>query len=606
MRRLQEIFLKNYDIKNRELYLKARFVSAVTMAVVLAGVMTTTYSIWLQGVSLSTIVQLLAVLVMAGALAVLAKGRFMAAIHIIFTFGFASVWLVMFLESPDTVLSKADSVVLIIGLFSAMSLSFFKTRRPIVIYLAANTLVLLGYAAHLQSSKVLPASEIVEYFFDNLVALAFVFFISFNAVAIHRQVMDALRSELSQRKRIQKALSDNERKLADHLNNTPVGAIFIDPDYRVIEWNPSAERIFGYQKSEALGKEVTALIVPEEMRSAVTGIFDRLLSGQGGTRSENENMTKSGEKIICDWYNSALRDAEGRTIGAASLVNDITEKVKTQEMMIQAEKMMSVGGLAAGMAHEVNNPLSGMLQNAQLISQRLNPDIPANQSSAEAIGVPMASVSAYARDRDILMQLDHIRDAGDRAIKVIENMLRFSRKSDAVREAVDLPELMDSTVDLAGHDHALEIRYAFRQIELVKEYEADLPRLFCERTKVQQVLLNLFRNASDAMNQKEYSGGGPRLMLRVKREENHVRIEVEDNGAGMPPEVRKRVFDPFYTTKGERGTGLGLSISRHIITEDHGGRMTVDSQPGLWTRFTIDLPFEDAFVEPPEKTDFDI
>lgn len=511
MRWIADFFLKNYDARNKELFLKARFVILVALAVILATVITIGHSIWIQGLVASVMVQILTAFVMAGAIGLLVMGRYTWAVHIIFTAGFASLWLVMFIEPPSPVLAKVDSIVLVIGLFSAMNVAFFKTRHPIVLYLTGNALAMVLYMGHLYEGGILPPGEIVEYFFDNAVALIFVFIIAFNAVAINRKVYSELRGALLERKRAEKALVESQRMLADHLKSTPVGSIFWDLEFRVTEWNPSAERIFGYSRQEVLGQHVEHLILPDDVKAHVEKVFGDLLSGRGGERSVNENLTKSGSRIVCDWYNAVLKDADGKVVGVASLVNDITEKVRTQEMIIQSEKMMSVGGLAAGMAHEVNNPLSGIIQNAQLISQRLTSDIPANRKAAEDLGIPLSAISAYARERSILKQLDQIGETGLRALKVIENMLSFSRKSDAVREAVDIVDLMDSTLALAGHDHAMELRYAFRHIQLVREYDAGLPKIFCERTKIQQVLLNLLKNASDSMNQKEYGSGAPGL-----------------------------------------------------------------------------------------------
>lgn len=542
-------FLKKYDRSNKELFLKARFIFMVTIGVILATALTIGHSIYLQGMTPPLFIQVMAVLVMSGALVVLVQGQYNWAIHIIFAAGFSSLWLVMFFDPPFPVLAKLDSIVLVIGLFSAMNVAFFRTRFPILIYLAINAAAFLLYLIHLEMDSVLPRGEMIEYFFDNAVALAFVSFVAYNAVAINRQILSTLELELSERKKAQQALLESQRKLSDHLNNTPVGSIFWDLKFRVVEWNPSAQSIFGYSKQEALGKSVNDLILPENMKASVSKIFDDLLSQTGGERSVNENITKNGKRIICDWYNSVLRDADGNITGVASLVNDITEKIKIQEIMIQSEKMMSVGGLAAGMAHEVNNPLSGMIQNAQLANQRLTASIPANCNAAQALGLSLPGISAYAKERGILKQLDHINEAGQHALQVIQNMLNFSRKSDSVREPVDITDLIDRTVVLAGHDHGLNLRYAFKHIDVIREYEESLPPIFCEKTKIQQVLLNLFKNASDSMNEKDYGDGSPQIILRAGNTQNHVHIEVEDNGTGIQPETCRQIFTPFFSTK---------------------------------------------------------
>ena len=138
-------------------------------------------------------------------------------------------------------------------------------------------------------------------------------------------------------KKIEETLRKSEQMLSTHLLNTPIGAISWDSNFRTVEWNPAAESIFGYSKAEAMGKHVTELIVPEEVKEMVEGLFQDILSGKGGARSINENITRDGRRIICDWYNTALTDADGESMGMASLVNDITERLQTEKALQESE-----------------------------------------------------------------------------------------------------------------------------------------------------------------------------------------------------------------------------------------------------------------------------
>jgi len=171
-------------------------------------------------------------------------------------------------------------------------------------------------------------------------------------------------------------------------------------------------------------------------------------------------------------------------------------------------------------------------------------------------------------------------------------MLSFSKKSDLKRKELDLKDLIDTTLDLVKNDADFKKNEFFQPIEIIREYQSDLPGIFCEKTEIQQVLFNLFKNASQSMNSKTYDNETPKLTIRLKKGPTKVHIEVEDNGTGMDPDTCKRVFEPFFTTKGpEKGTGLGLSISYFIIADHHGGQMEVDSTPGKGTLFTVKLPF---------------
>jgi signal transduction histidine kinase len=277
--------------------------------------------------------------------------------------------------------------------------------------------------------------------------------------------------------------------------------------------------------------------------------------------------------------------------GAVIRVDDVTERVRIEEMMVQSEKMLSVGGLAAGMAHEINNPLGVILQASQNVLRRVSPELQANVRAAEECGVTLGSVRQYLERREILTFLDDIRQSGQRAAEIVTNMLSFSRKSEGGGSSTDLAELLDRTVSLAASDYDLKKHYDFRQIEIVRDYQPEVPQVICQASKIQQVFLNILRNGAEAMRTAGDLGRAPRFILRVLRDEDRVRVEIEDNGSGMDEATRKRVLEPFFTTKSPGlGTGLGLSVSYFIVTEDHRGSMSVESTPEVGSRFIIRLP----------------
>ena len=175
--------------------------------------------------------------------------------------------------------------------------------------------------------------------------------------------------------------------------------------------------------------------------------------------------------------------------GAVIRIDDVTERIYLEQMMIQSEKMMSVGGLAAGMAHEINNPLAGILGHAQNIHKRLLSDMKANKSAAEECGITFEQLQEYMQKRDIRKMIEGIIESGKRAAKIVSNMLNFSRKSEKENAYYRMDELLDSTIELAANDYNLKKQYDFRQIKIVRQYAEELPPVYCDGNEIQQVSL---------------------------------------------------------------------------------------------------------------------
>jgi len=195
------------------------------------------------------------------------------------------------------------------------------------------------------------------------------------------------------------------------------------------------------------------------------------------------------------------------------------------------------------------------------------------------------------RVRKLDVFIEDIQAAGARAAGIIRRMLDFSRMSESSRSSCDIARLIEQSLALARTDYDLKKSYDFNTIRIDVSIEEYLPSIRCTETEIEQVILNLLRNAAQAMATADPPIESPRIGISVSSRPGGVRIVVEDNGPGMAPEVCTRVFEPFYTTKPPGlGTGLGLAVSYFIVTNGHGGDMSVDSAPGRGTRFTIDLP----------------
>jgi signal transduction histidine kinase len=235
----------------------------------------------------------------------------------------------------------------------------------------------------------------------------------------------------------------------------------------------------------------------------------------------------------------------GEMGGVVVRMDDVTAQVRMEEIMVQTEKMMSVGGLAAGMAHEINNPLGSILQGAQNLRRRFSPDIKANIQAAEAAGCPLETMQAYLEARKIPRIVDGIAQSGKRAADIVANMLEFSRPGKSEKRAISVTQLVEASLDLATKDYDLKKNYDFLRITIVREFAEGLPDIICSRTEIEQVLFNLLKNAAQAMADEEAPDKTPTVTIRTRRDPGGVAIEIEDNGPGLPPRPPAQNFRTF-------------------------------------------------------------
>jgi len=370
------------------------------------------------------------------------------------------------------------------------------------------------------------------------------------------------------------------------INSMPSILVGVDKHQRVTQWNLMAELETGLKEIEAKQKDL--IDVFPRLSAYHERIQNSILSRKIKTCLKQEYLSgqeKRFEDIII--YPLTSNGVEGCVIR----IDDITEQVCMEDMVLQSEKMMSIGGFAAGMAHEIKNPLAGMMQHAQVVYNRITKDIPANNTAAKEAGISMAEIRTYMEKRKITDSLKTINETGSRATGIIKNILGFARKSEPVLIPQNLSTIMKETIELAQKDYNLNNNYRFDSIRILEQFE-DIPDIPCDKGKLQQVLFNILKNGAQAMSDIEYKNYTPQFILRLSAEDKMACLEIENNGPNISEETQKKLFEPFYTTKsGSTGTGLGLSISYFIIVTDHKGEMAVKSAPGKTTCFSIKLPY---------------
>ncbi len=351
-------------------------------------------------------------------------------------------------------------------------------------------------------------------------------------------------------------LKDFNESIVESIN---VGLLTVDTEGRVTACNSALEEMLGLTRSEAVGHQVEELFAED-----FADTLQQIMGGAGWELSELRRLyklhtaTRANRPLILNIALAPLKRADSAVhTGALVVLEDVTSRVRLEEQFQQREKLSSIGQLAAGVAHEINTPLTGVSSYTQML-----------------LGMMSETDPKHAL-------LSKIRRQTDRATDIVTNLLNFSRAgSTSEFTQVDVNHVLDDTLQL------LEPQFRQSRIELVREYSDDLPQTFANAGKLQQVFTNLLLNARDAIPE---SGC---IYLRTSRgeEDDDITVEVTDNGIGIAPENIARIYDPFFTTKGVgKGTGLGLAVSYGIVQE-HDGHIFVESLPGQGTTFRVRLP----------------
>jgi PAS domain S-box-containing protein len=406
-----------------------------------------------------------------------------------------------------------------------------------------------------------------------------------------RAINSELYQEIHQRKQTETKLRQAQEHLNSIIDSMPSIMIGVTSDGLITHWNTQARQLTGCGE-EVIGKSLwdiyPGLPVNREMISSA-------IANRAPFLQESCKQVIEGEIRFQDISVYPLLSPSADSSAEAIIqVNDVTLRVMMEKTMIQNEKMMSLGELAAGVAHEINNPLGAILQHVQNIERRTSSALAQNKIVAEQAGTRMDSIEKYLEARQIKHLLDGIREAGERSARLVANMLDFSHKSQP-HSQVKLNILIQHCLELSGNIFHTQQDGKKTPIALATRLDETLPDILCSPAEIQQVVLNLLRNAcqcfSDRTPGSTFPDVTPVITISTSRETNYLLLRIADNGPGMPEEIRQHIFEPFFTTKAiGNGTGLGLSISYFIITQHHRGKIDVESTLGVGTCFSVRLP----------------
>jgi len=403
---------------------------------------------------------------------------------------------------------------------------------------------------------------------------------SFN-VMTHQldQTVGDLEKEIGERMKAERELRVSEARYRLLADNSSDVIWTMDLEGRMTYVSPSVKKMRGFTPEEVMREPFTAALTPESAvvaEAAFAAMAERIARGAVPAADEHyelEQPCKDGSTVWTDTVISPVVGDDGQTLGILGVSRNMTARKRAEEERLaleaqlrQSQKLESIGTLASGIAHEINNPLTGVINYADLIERRVN-------------------------DPELREFADGIKSEGLRMAEIVRGLLSFARQGTSEKRPERMADIVRASLMLIG---ALLRR---DRIVLRQRIDEELPRVRCNAQQVEQVIINLLTNARDALNRRYPGEDEDKVIeIRIRRIERHgvpwVRTTVEDHGSGVPVDLLGRIFDPFFTTKPrDMGTGLGLSIS-YGIAQDHGGELTIESEEGTFTRFHLDLRAE--------------
>jgi PAS domain S-box-containing protein len=401
--------------------------------------------------------------------------------------------------------------------------------------------------------------------------------------------------EIEERKRAEEDLLRSERRFRTMFTEAPLGIALTDSlTAGIYEVNPRFAEIAGRTREELSTIDWISITHPEDVQEDLDNMA-LLNAGEISRFSlQKRYIRPDGSFVWIHMTIAPMKSEEKSHPRHLCMIEDITEQKKMEEQLLLNEKLATIAGLAAGVAHEINTPLSAILQAHQLVEMGLSPKEMRSKEKAAKCNVDLEAVQEYFKKNELDYFMDGIRESALKAANIIKSLLEFCRPNEGCFSTANLEDIMESSLLLSQADYDMKKKYGISNVQIIKEYAPDLPSVICVPVEIEQVILNLLKNSVQAMAEADLAGK-PCITLRTATTGNKAVIEVEDNGPGIPEDIKSNIFDPFFTTRDVGiGVGMGLSVSHAIIVDKHKGEIRVESEPGQGAKFIVELPLNQA------------
>lgn len=416
-----------------------------------------------------------------------------------------------------------------------------------------------------------------------------------------------LQGEIAERRRAEEAIKASEEKFREIVNTSVDGLVSFDAQWRIALWNPGAERIFGYTKEDILGQPLTLVCPVKENAQHLFLSQATELHTAEGHNLEVQGRHKDGSNLSLDMSYSA-RNLNNEVMYTA-IIRNVTERKSMEEQLRQAQKLESIGQLAAGIAHEINTPTQYVGDNNRFLQEAFQDldrvlgkyhELLEAEKTNPAVETLVTEIDAIIEEIGMDYLVEEIPKAIDQAIEGVGNVARivramkeFAHPGQSEKKLVDINRAIESTTTITRN----EWKYL---AELTTDFASDMPLVPCVVGEFNQVILNMIVNATHAIEEviDKDAGEKGKITILTRRVDHWAEVRISDTGKGIPPEIQKKIFEPFFTTKPVgKGSGQGLAICQRVIIDKHGGTIDLESEVGKGTTFIIRLPLENSEIE---------